>query len=47
MCFHCGSVYRTKFDNIINKKIETDGNKDRETQTVTETVRGRDKQIQK
>jgi len=43
MCFHCESIYRTKFDNITNRN--RDGDKDRETQTVTETVRDRRRQI--
>jgi len=41
MCFHCGSI--TEQNSTI---LQTERDKGRETQTVTEIVRNRQRQIQ-
>jgi len=53
MCFHCGLIYRTKFDNILNRnrdrrrQKQRDADSDRNSQKQTETDIGRVRQIQK
>jgi len=51
--FHCGLIYKTKFDNITNRnrdrqrQTQRDANSDRNNQRQTETNTDRDRQIQK
>jgi len=52
MCFHCGSIYRTKFDNITNRKrnrrrqrqrdADSDRNSQKQTEIDTEIDRNKD-----
>jgi len=46
MCFHCGSIYRTKFDNITKTEIETDGDKETETERRRHSDRNNQRQTE-
>jgi len=45
MCFHCESIYRTKFDNITNRNRDRQRQRDADRNSQRQTNTGMDSQI--